>query len=294
MTNLISEDYLIHYGVKGMKWGVRHDPEPAKINKIGTRLKSNKNYTNIKKGVKIAGKVLLAAGVVGAATVVGLEAYKFGHMNADMIIRKGTQIQSIAPSEKNDWDKTFYAAVGKDDKRKILKTFSSDTSRRAKKLGLSGEVRANIFENGETERIAGLKNMRKAYKSINNGSSKGFRKFAMTYGAKTEEQRKPFMAELNKRGYSGFRDIDGMAKWWGGKTPIILNGKSSFKLTKNPVVHIDKLSGVPVRNIEGRMQKVSNTARKTVTKSVLSATVAEASLYADNKIQEKKNQKQFK
>lgn len=42
--NLISEDYLMHYGVKGMKWGVRHDPE-----RVG-RVKSAKaNYKAAKK-----------------------------------------------------------------------------------------------------------------------------------------------------------------------------------------------------------------------------------------------------
>ena len=45
MYGLISEGYLMHYGVKGMKWGVRHD-----LKTVGRRAKSS--YSNAKNHVK--------------------------------------------------------------------------------------------------------------------------------------------------------------------------------------------------------------------------------------------------
>lgn len=46
MNNLISDDYLMHYGVKGMKWGVRHDRDQS----YGSRYYRNGQLT--KKGKK--------------------------------------------------------------------------------------------------------------------------------------------------------------------------------------------------------------------------------------------------
>lgn len=40
--NLISEDYLIHYGVKGMKWGVRHDQK--QVAKYSAKARAQRNY----------------------------------------------------------------------------------------------------------------------------------------------------------------------------------------------------------------------------------------------------------
>ena len=46
---LVSEDYLMHYGVKGMKWGVRHDPEPSYRRQ---RTAANKQYRSEIKSIR--------------------------------------------------------------------------------------------------------------------------------------------------------------------------------------------------------------------------------------------------
>ena len=40
--NLISEDYLMHHGVKGMKWGVRHDQK--QVAKYSAKARTQRNY----------------------------------------------------------------------------------------------------------------------------------------------------------------------------------------------------------------------------------------------------------
>lgn len=55
----MNEHYLIHYGVKGMKWGVRHDREPTGERQRGL---SEKQKKVIKSGAIATGMVLAAYG----------------------------------------------------------------------------------------------------------------------------------------------------------------------------------------------------------------------------------------
>ena len=75
MYGLISEDYLMHHGVKGMKWGVRHDPERVGRKQQGSKNKKKRGLSPkakkyIKIGATVAGTTLLAYGLYRYSDVI--------------------------------------------------------------------------------------------------------------------------------------------------------------------------------------------------------------------------------
>ena len=84
---LISQNYLMHHGVKGMKWGVRHDPERAaqrakakavyKETKKDLKEQSRKNYKDFKETYKFS-KNLYKKGLK-----VNKQAYKSGKIDKE-------------------------------------------------------------------------------------------------------------------------------------------------------------------------------------------------------------------
>lgn len=301
---------LYHHGVKGMKWGVRHDYVPTGRSNYGSsgsqsdsersphsksntgrnivsrwqstaKTKPKRKGQKINKG-KILRNVLLGTAAVSAATVVGLELYKYGHMSTDTMLRKGTLAQSVAVAEKTDWSKSFYVATAADDRRKILKNFSGVLSKQAKEAGASGEVYANIFTNKKDVRIAGRKALKKAYKRVY-GTNKGFAKYIDKFNEYDQVKRQPMMDELARRGYGGFKDQAGMKKWWGGKTPYVLNGSSSgFELRNRAKINTDRLSDLPVEDIGTKLRRVEERGIKVAKRAAIGGVSVQTIITADN------------
>lgn len=309
----MDNQYLMHYGVKGMKWGVRHDYVPTgrerrfrtDIGGGSGRTSSSSTPNNSKsRGQsvverwtgkkdhdtrKIVRNALIGIAAVSAATVVGLEVYKYGKMSTDTMLKSGTLAQSVAVAEKTDWSKSFYAATARDDRNKILKNFSNVLSKQAKDSGASGEVYANMFTNKHNVKIAGRNTLKKAYRKVY-GTNKGFGKFIDKFNEYDQAKRQPMMDELARRGYGGFKDQAGMKKWWGGKTPIVLNGvnENGFQLRNRARINVDRLDQLPVKDIGTKLRNTEERGIKVATYALGGAAGAQTYMSITNR--RKRNQ----
>ena len=101
---IVYPDELNHYGVKGMKWGIRKE-------------RDSDNKTS---KFKLTSKQKKALAIGAAAVGVGVSVYvlkKYGDKNFDKVIKSGKPIQHMSRYVDELLDKPFYASHLKKDNR---------------------------------------------------------------------------------------------------------------------------------------------------------------------------------
>lgn len=205
---------LTHYGVKGMKWGVRRYQ-----NKDGTLTKEGKRRNSIHAN------------------------------NDDIIIKKGTLAQRLSSTDKEkDSNRYAYISFKKKDNEKYLKEWGIDGYKYTLEVtddliipayNKRVEIALKALRKSDMEKVANdIKKMR--YRNTVNAlvnqvkdenikqlSDRTYKNFASSL-ADSEYNRKIFFDELKKNGYNAV--IDDNDRGWTNTPIIVFNRKNNLKI----------------------------------------------------------------
>lgn len=171
-TNLISEDYLMHHGVKGMKWGVRHDkPSIGKRYSNWSRNTANKRYNKESEKIEKRRQKRSDENFL-RNTKYGQKVDKISNKNYDKAQRKIEERRARSMQEHDEFDRAI---------DKISKTKKSANNFLDSKLGkVSSKQKyskpSDFFKQAGSNFVQNLKQgtnfYEKSYNSIVNGKPK--------------------------------------------------------------------------------------------------------------------------
>lgn len=211
-----------HYGVKGMKWGIRKEYEPHP--------RKRKKSFNLSKKQKIA--LRIAGGL--ALTAASVYAYnKIGQDYMGGVLKAGTSLHSIMTTDKIDYGRQFYASYLERDRELYRIAYGSA-------LKVDSEKNAKVFDNesvvAKSIRYPSNKQAEKIFKEMLRDKTfrelvgtDDYNSFNQTIGYGETKAIQKFYEELKKKGYSALIDTnDQKGVGYSATRPVIIFDSSNL------------------------------------------------------------------